>query len=133
MRSADRNRVRRPFRECCRKGPAHTPRADNENLFHASPPWPRCVAPFPGSGAFGQNDYELHDRIACEGEVEAKLGWLIPFICRAKAYRQSRCCIRPGRRCLTRSSRHAIRAEGSVPCLKQLPRLSPPCTCTTAG
>jgi uncharacterized protein (TIGR03000 family) len=41
--------------------------------------------------------------------------WLVPFICRAKAYRQSRCCIRPGRRCLPRSSRHAIRAEGSVP------------------
>ena len=33
--------------------------------------------------------------------------WLVPFICRAKAYRQSRCCIRPGRRCLPRSSRHA--------------------------
>jgi nitrogen regulatory protein P-II 1 len=69
--------VRRSFGECCRKGPARTPRADNENLFHASPPWHRCVAPFPGSGAFGRNDYELRDRIACEGEVEAKLGWLI--------------------------------------------------------
>jgi Flp pilus assembly secretin CpaC len=44
--------------------------------------------------------------------------WLVPFICRAKAYRQSRCCIRPGRRCLLRSSRHAIRAEGLVPSLK---------------
>jgi hypothetical protein len=44
--------------------------------------------------------------------------WLVRFICRAKAYRQSRCCIRPGRRCLPRSSRHAIRAEGSVPCLR---------------
>ena len=44
--------------------------------------------------------------------------WLVPFICRAKAYRQSRCCIRPGRRCLPRSSRRAIRAENSVPCLK---------------
>src|ERR1700681_4805683 len=54
--------------------------------------------------------------------------WLVPFICRAKAYRQSRCYIRPGRRCLPRSSRHAIRAEGSVPCLKWLPRLSPPCS-----
>src|SRR5260221_5019672 len=32
--------------------------------------------------------------------------WLVPFICRAKAYRQSRCCIRPCRRCLPRSSRH---------------------------
>src|SRR5437660_613130 len=30
--------------------------------------------------------------------------WLVPFICRAKAYRQSRCCIRPGRRCLPRSA-----------------------------
>ena len=29
----------------------------------------------------------------------------VRFICRAKAYRQSRCCIRPGRRCLPRSSR----------------------------
>jgi hypothetical protein len=44
--------------------------------------------------------------------------WLVPLICRAKAYRQSRCCIRPGRRCLPQSSRHAIRAEGSVPCLR---------------
>ena len=44
--------------------------------------------------------------------------WLVPFICRARAYRRSRCCIRPGRRCLPRSSRHAIRAEASVPCLK---------------
>ena len=41
--------------------------------------------------------------------------WLLPFICRAKACRQSRCCIRPGRQCLPRSSRYAIRAEGSVP------------------
>src|SRR6266436_57660 len=40
MRSADRNRVRRSFCECCRKGPAHTPCADNDNLFHASPSWP---------------------------------------------------------------------------------------------
>src|SRR5579859_2183811 len=44
--------------------------------------------------------------------------WLLPFICRAKAYRQSRCCIRPDRQCLPRSNRHAIPAEGSVPCLK---------------
>jgi hypothetical protein len=38
-RSADRNRVRRSFGECCREGPAHTPCADNDNLLHASPPW----------------------------------------------------------------------------------------------
>src|ERR1700751_1019685 len=29
--------------------------------------------------------------------------WLVPLICRAKAYRQSRYCVRPGRRCLPRS------------------------------
>jgi hypothetical protein len=39
MRSADRNRVRRSFGECRRKGSAQAPRADNDNLFHASPPW----------------------------------------------------------------------------------------------
>ena len=70
---------------------------------------------FRDQGRLAGMTYELRDRIACEGEVEAKLGWLVPFICRAKAYRQSRCCIRRGRRCLPRSSRHAIRAEGSVP------------------
>src|ERR1700719_2709407 len=50
MRSANRNRVRRSFCECCREGPAHTPCTDNDNLFHDSPPWPRCVAPFPEQG-----------------------------------------------------------------------------------
>src|SRR5229473_6960333 len=44
-------------------------------------------------------------RLASDGR------WLVPFICRAKAYRQSRCCIRPGRRCLPRSSRRAIRPK----------------------
>jgi hypothetical protein len=57
MRSADRHRVRCSFGECCREGPAHTPCADNGDLFHASSPWPRCVAPFPGSG----NDDDLSD------------------------------------------------------------------------
>ena len=48
-----------------------------------------------------------------------KMGrYLVSFICRAKACRRSRCCIRPGRRCLPRSSRHAILVEGSVPSSK---------------
>src|ERR1700722_5447362 len=42
------------------------------NLF-LGVPVARCVAPFPRSGAFGRNDHELRDRIACEREVEAKL------------------------------------------------------------
>jgi ketosteroid isomerase-like protein len=50
------------------------------------------------------------------GGARTRITATVSFIgCRAKAYRQSRCCIRPGRRCLPRSSRHAIRAEGSVP------------------
>lgn len=39
MRFADRNLVRRSFDECCCEGAAHTPCADNDNLFHASPHW----------------------------------------------------------------------------------------------
>jgi hypothetical protein len=65
-----------------------------------------------------RNDYSSYIASTPYGGWPQMGRWLVPFICRAKAYRQSRCCIRPGHRCLPRSSRHAIRAEGSVPCLK---------------
>src|SRR6516165_3776987 len=45
------------------------------------------------------------------GPISLVILMSITFIYRAKAYRQSRCCIRPGRRCLPRSSLHAIRAD----------------------